>query len=248
MPSSDLAHHGSRHQCLFDNPRLLVLAPAPSALDTENLPIHLCVTLRLALRSQPPRRPSLQQGGRCRRDTGNAARPVNLPDDAHEGVSARQNREYRACVAEFAAEGHHPIAGPLDFSGPVAFHCDQWRDCAASKWSRAARKSAEVDQSPSEGARTPLDDDCDGIPLFVEELTKTVLQSDIKSADMRRLACRSSKLLLEKWNAPVGGRERKEGGEERQRLCASLRSIARRAWAGGARRSAHHLGRARNPA
>ena len=27
------------------------------------------MTLRLALRSHPPRRPSLQQGGRCRRDT-----------------------------------------------------------------------------------------------------------------------------------------------------------------------------------
>ena len=77
VPSSDLAHHGSGHQCLFDNPRLLVLAPAPSALDTENLPIHLCRTLRLALRSQPPRRPSLQQGGRRRRDTTQSAAAVS---------------------------------------------------------------------------------------------------------------------------------------------------------------------------
>jgi len=48
VPSSDLAHHGPRHQCLFNDPRLLALAPTPSALDPENLPIHLCVTLRLA--------------------------------------------------------------------------------------------------------------------------------------------------------------------------------------------------------
>jgi hypothetical protein len=45
MPSSDLAHHGPRHQCLFNDPRLLVLAPPPSALDPENLPIYLGVTL-----------------------------------------------------------------------------------------------------------------------------------------------------------------------------------------------------------
>jgi len=46
-----LAHHGPRHQRLFNDPRLLVLAPTPSALDPENLPIHLCMTLRLAQRS-----------------------------------------------------------------------------------------------------------------------------------------------------------------------------------------------------
>ena len=60
VPSSDLAHHGPRHQRLFDDPRLLVLAPTPSALDPENLPIHLCVTLRLALRSHPSRPPRPQ--------------------------------------------------------------------------------------------------------------------------------------------------------------------------------------------
>jgi hypothetical protein len=68
-----LAHHGPRHQRLFNDPRLLVLAPTPSALDPENLPIHLCMTLRLAQRSHPSRRTPSQQGGRRRTDTtGNA--------------------------------------------------------------------------------------------------------------------------------------------------------------------------------
>ena len=64
-----LAHHGPRHQRLFNDPRLLVLAPTPSALDPENLPIHLCMTLRLAQRSHPSRRTPSQQGGRRRTDT-----------------------------------------------------------------------------------------------------------------------------------------------------------------------------------
>ena len=55
VPPGDFAHHGPRRQRLFDDPSLLVLAPAPAALDPENLPIHLCVTLRLALRSHPSR-------------------------------------------------------------------------------------------------------------------------------------------------------------------------------------------------
>jgi hypothetical protein len=64
-----LTHHGPRHQRLFNDPRLLVLAPTPSALDPENLPIHLCMTLRLAQRSYPSRRTPSQQGGRRRADT-----------------------------------------------------------------------------------------------------------------------------------------------------------------------------------
>ena len=64
-----LAHHGPRHQRLFHDPRLLVLAPTPSALDPQNLPIHLCMTLRLAQRSHPSRRTPSQQGGRRRTDT-----------------------------------------------------------------------------------------------------------------------------------------------------------------------------------
>ena len=64
-----LAHHGPRHQRLFNDPRLLVLAPTPSALDPENLPIHLCMTLRLAQRSYPSRRTPSQQGGRRRTNT-----------------------------------------------------------------------------------------------------------------------------------------------------------------------------------
>ena len=64
-----LAHHGPRHQRLFNDPRLLVLAPTPSALDPETLPIHLCMTLRLAQRSHPSRRTPSQQGGRRRTDT-----------------------------------------------------------------------------------------------------------------------------------------------------------------------------------
>ena len=60
VPSSHLAHHGPRPQCLFNDPRLLVLAPPPSPLDPENLPIHLCVTLTLALRSHPSRQLSSQ--------------------------------------------------------------------------------------------------------------------------------------------------------------------------------------------
>ena len=63
-----LAHHGPRHQRLFHDPRLLVLAPTPSALDPQNLPIHLCMTLRLAQRSHPSRRTPSQQGGRRRTD------------------------------------------------------------------------------------------------------------------------------------------------------------------------------------
>ena len=55
VPPGDLAHHGPWRQRLFDDPRLLVPVPAPSALDPENLPIHLCATLRLALRSHPSR-------------------------------------------------------------------------------------------------------------------------------------------------------------------------------------------------
>ena len=53
----------SPRQRLFDDPRLLVLAPAPAAIDPQNLPIHLCVTLRLALRSHPsrPRRPQTRR-------------------------------------------------------------------------------------------------------------------------------------------------------------------------------------------
>jgi hypothetical protein len=74
VPSSDLAHHGPRHQCLFNDPRLLVLAPPPSALDPENLPIHLCVTLRLALRSHPRDDSAPKQGGRPRTVTTNPAR------------------------------------------------------------------------------------------------------------------------------------------------------------------------------
>jgi len=53
VPSGDSAHHGARRQRLLDNPRLLVLTPPPTALDPKNFPIHLCVTLRLALRSHP---------------------------------------------------------------------------------------------------------------------------------------------------------------------------------------------------
>src|SRR5271156_5509818 len=69
VPSCDLAHHSPRHQRLFDDPRLLVLAPTPSAFDPPDLPIHLRVTLSLALRSPPSRPPPSQQGGRRRRDT-----------------------------------------------------------------------------------------------------------------------------------------------------------------------------------
>ena len=43
-------------------------------------------------------------------------------------MSARQNREYRGCIAEFLAERHHAIAGLIEFSGSVAFHGDQGRD------------------------------------------------------------------------------------------------------------------------
>jgi hypothetical protein len=49
----DLAHYGPRDQRLFNDPSLLVLAPTPSALDPENLPIHIHVTLRLASRVTP---------------------------------------------------------------------------------------------------------------------------------------------------------------------------------------------------
>jgi hypothetical protein len=69
LPPCDLAHHGSRYQRLFDDPSLLVLAPSPSALDPENLPIHIRMTLKLALRSHPSQRPPSQQGGRRRTDT-----------------------------------------------------------------------------------------------------------------------------------------------------------------------------------
>ena len=48
-----LAHHGPRHQRLFDDPSLLVPAPTPSALNCENPPVHLSVTLKLALSSHP---------------------------------------------------------------------------------------------------------------------------------------------------------------------------------------------------
>ena len=65
-------------QRLFDDPRLLVLAPAPAALDPQNLPIHLCVTLRLALRSHPsrPRRPQTRRPppDGCRREARTSAR------------------------------------------------------------------------------------------------------------------------------------------------------------------------------
>ena len=68
-----LAHHGSRHQRLFDDPSLFIPAPTPSALDPENLPIHLRVTLKLALRSHPSKRAPSQQGGRRRTDTKSLA-------------------------------------------------------------------------------------------------------------------------------------------------------------------------------
>jgi hypothetical protein len=38
VPSSDLAHRSPRHQRLFDDPRLLVLAPAPSASTPRTFP------------------------------------------------------------------------------------------------------------------------------------------------------------------------------------------------------------------
>src|SRR5208282_508345 len=69
VPTGDLAHHCARRQRLLDNPRLLVPAPAASPLDPENLPIHLCMTLKLALRSHPSRPSSRKQGGRRRRVT-----------------------------------------------------------------------------------------------------------------------------------------------------------------------------------
>jgi len=81
-----LAHHGPRHQRLFDDPSLLVLAPTPSALDPEDLPVHLSVTLKLALKSHPSRRAPSQQGGRRRTDSA----PVKLAKDVDE--SSMQER------------------------------------------------------------------------------------------------------------------------------------------------------------
>ena len=91
VPSSDLAHHGPWRQRLFDNPRLLRLAPPSPALDPENFPDHLCVTLRLALRSHPPRRPPIQQGGRRRWDTIFRALSDERPGDV-----GRRRRRFEA--------------------------------------------------------------------------------------------------------------------------------------------------------
>ncbi len=69
MSPRHLTHHGSGHQRLFDDPSLFIPVPTPSALDPENLPIHLRVTLKLTLRSHPSKRAPSQQGGRRRTDT-----------------------------------------------------------------------------------------------------------------------------------------------------------------------------------
>ena len=61
VPPRDLAHHGTGYQRLFDDPHFLVLAPSPSPLDPENLPIHLGVTLNLM--DPLPQRPTT---GGCR--------------------------------------------------------------------------------------------------------------------------------------------------------------------------------------
>ncbi len=91
-----LAHHGPRHQRLFNDPRLLVLAPTPSALDPENLPIHLCMTLRLAQRSYPSRRTPSQQGGRRRTDTETPA--ITSTISAHANGNSICGSSVRVCA------------------------------------------------------------------------------------------------------------------------------------------------------
>ena len=100
-----LAHHGPRHQRLFNDPRLLVLAPTPSALDPENLPIHLCMTLRLAQRSHPSRRTPSQQGGRRRTDT--LLRPDRRQIEHSNARAAKRHSDRQANGRDFgvAARG-----------------------------------------------------------------------------------------------------------------------------------------------
>ena len=106
VPPRDLAHHGPRRQGLFDDPRLLVPAPAPSALDPENLPIHLCLTLRLALRSHL-----------SRRFRSRARRP---PPDGYDNclTAVRKNRGVRVSDPT----SHPEIRGDRSFAARDGMH------------------------------------------------------------------------------------------------------------------------------